>query len=103
MTLSPLNVVFAGILCLFGIGLYGLLTMHNLIKVIIALQILVKGVVLALVMAGSVSGQLNLGQSIASVVIVGDTVVAVIGLTLAVQVKRHLGTLDVKTLSSMRG
>ena len=36
-------------------------------------------------------------------VIVADTVVAVVGLALAVQVKRLVGTLDVKALSNLRG
>jgi len=36
-------------------------------------------------------------------VIVADTIVAVVGLGLAVQAKRLLGTLDVKALSNLRG
>ena len=57
---------------------------------------------LALVAAGAVSGKINLGQSLAVIVIVVDTVVAVIGLALALQVKRRMGTLDVKELSTLK-
>jgi NADH:ubiquinone oxidoreductase subunit K len=98
-----LNWVTLGVLGLLGAGLYGLLITRNLIKVVIALQILVKGALLALVAAGQASGQINLGQSLAVTVIVADTVVAVVGLALAVQVKRLVGTLDVKALSNLRG
>jgi NADH-quinone oxidoreductase subunit K len=58
---------------------------------------------LGLVAAGSVSGQINLGQSLAITVIVADTVVAVIGIALGVQIRRHVGSLDVRDLSSLRG
>jgi NADH-quinone oxidoreductase subunit K len=102
MTISSLDVVLVGVLALFGVGLYGLLAVRNLIKVVIALQILVKAALLALVAAGNASGRVNLGQSIAMTVIVVDTVVAVIGLALAMQVRRHLGTLDVRELSTLR-
>jgi NADH-quinone oxidoreductase subunit K len=103
MTLSPLNIMLAGMLGLLGVGLYGLLAMRSLIKLLIALQILVKAAVLALVLAGSASGQIDLGQSLATTVIVADTIVAVVGLALAVQVRRRLGTLDVAALSKLRG
>lgn len=101
--MTILQVAAAGALILLGIGLYGLLALRNLIKVVIALQIMVKGVVLALVAAGSLSGQINLGQSLAVTLIVADTVVAVVGLALAVQVRRRFGSLDVQELSTLRG
>ena len=101
--MSALSMMFLGVLGLLGAGLYGLLITRNLIKVVIALQILVKGALLALVAAGQASEQVNLGQSLAVTVIVADTVVAVVGLALAVQVKRLVGTLDVKALSNLRG
>jgi NADH-quinone oxidoreductase subunit K len=90
------------VLSLVGIGFYGLLISRNLIKVVVALQILVKGSMLALVLAGLVSGNVTLGQTLALTVIVADTIVAVIALALAVQVRRRFGTLDIKALSRLR-
>lgn len=103
MSLTPMNVVLLIVIALLGVGLYGLLITRNLIKVVLVLQILVKPVVLALVLAGKVSGNLGLGQSLAATVIVADTIVAVVGLALAVQVRRRFGTLDVPKISSLRG
>jgi NADH:ubiquinone oxidoreductase subunit K len=100
--MTPLQVTLIGVLGLIGIGLYGLLITRNLIKIVVALQVLVKGALLALVAAGMASGKINLGQSLAVMVIVVDTVVAVIGLALALQVKRRMGTLDVKELSTLQ-
>jgi NADH-quinone oxidoreductase subunit K len=100
--MTELQIVVIGVLGLIGIGLYGLLITRNLIKVVVALQVLVKGALLALVAAGTASGKINLGQSLAVMVIVVDTVVAVIGLALALQVKRRMGTLDVKELATLK-
>jgi NADH:ubiquinone oxidoreductase subunit K len=58
---------------------------------------------LGLVAAGSASGQVNLGQSLAITLIVADTIVAVIGIALGVQIRRRMGTLDIRDLSSLRG
>jgi NADH:ubiquinone oxidoreductase subunit K len=103
MSFSPLHIALIGVFGLLGVGLYGLLATRSLIKIVIALQILVKAAILALVLAGQVAGQVNLGQSLALIVIGADTVVAVIGLALAMQVRRRLGTLDVRELSQLRG
>jgi NADH-quinone oxidoreductase subunit K len=103
MSFSPLTIVLLAILVLLGIGLYGLLAVRNLIKIVIVLQILGKSALLALIAAGNASGQINLGQSLALTVIVADTVVAAIGLALAVQVRRQLGTLDARELGTLKG
>ena len=103
MTITPLNAVLLGVVLLLVIGFYGLLITRNLIKIVLVLQILVKAVVVALVLGGKASGNLGLGQSLAATVIVADTVVAVVALALAVQVRRRVGTLDLAKISSLRG
>ena len=103
MTLTPFNAVLIGVVLLLVVGFYGLLITRNLIKIVLVLQILVKAVVVALVLGGKASGNLGLGQSLAATVIVADTVVAVVALALAVQVRRRVGTLDLAKISSLRG
>lgn len=103
MDLSAVNIGIVGVLGLLGVGFYGLLVSRNLLKVIIALQILGKGAVLGLLVAGKASGQLNLSQSLAITVIVADTIVAVVGMALAIQIRRQLHTLDVSELARLRG
>jgi len=103
MGLSPLSIVLLGVIGLFGVGFYGLLATRNLIKMVAVLQIMVKAAVLALVLGGKASGQVGLGQSLAATVIVADTVVAVIGLALAVQIRQRYGTLDLHKISSLKG
>jgi NADH:ubiquinone oxidoreductase subunit K len=101
--ISPSNIILFGIVALLGVGFYGLLITRNLIKIVMVLQILVKAVLLALILAGKLGGNFGLGQSAAATVIVADTIVAVVGLALAVQVRRRFGTLDVPKISTLRG
>ncbi len=101
--MTPLTIAFLTVLGLLGIALYGLLITRDLIKVVIALQLLVKAAVLALVLAGRAAGQLALSQSLAATVIVADTMVAVVGLALAIQIQRRFRSLDVSTISTLRG
>jgi NADH:ubiquinone oxidoreductase subunit K len=96
------SILLVGIIGLLAIGLYAVLISRNLIKIVIGLQILVKGAMLAMIAAGQLAGQAAVGESLALTVIVADTIVAVVGLALAVQVRRHFGTLDVRALSMLK-
>lgn len=102
MTFTATTILVIGVTGLIGVGLYGLLTIRNLFQIIIALQILVKAAVLGLMAGAAHVGQINLGQSLAVTVIVADTAVAVVGMALAVQVKRQNGSLDVRALGTLR-
>ncbi len=97
-----ITILLAAIVGLLAIGLYTVLITRNLIKIVIGLQLLVKGAMLAMIAAGQVAGQPEVGESLALTVIVADTIVAVVGMALAVQIRRHFGTLDVKALSTLR-
>lgn len=100
--MSLLQWSMATVVVLLGVGLYGLLVSRHLIKVIIALQIMVKSGILALVIAGEATGRIQLAQSIALTVIVVDTIVAVLALALVVQIKRRTGTLDTTELTRLQ-
>jgi NADH-quinone oxidoreductase subunit K len=102
MSLSLPLLAAVAVLGLLGTGLLGLLVTRNLIKVVVGLQVLVKGAMLALVLAGRLSGQVQTGQTMALTVIVADTIVSVVALALAVQVRRQFGTLDLQALSTLR-
>lgn len=91
-----------GVVILFGVGVYGLLLTHHLIKIVIALQIIGKAVIIAFAAAGTMSERVQLAQSLIVTIIVADTMVAVISLALVIQVKQRLGTLDARELSNLR-
>lgn len=90
------------VLELVGLGLVGLLVTRNLIKIVVGMQVLVKGAMVALILAGKLSGQVQTAQTLALTVIVADTIVSVVALAFAVQVRRQFGTLDLQALSTLR-
>ena len=100
--MNLLQLAFVTVVFLLGVGLYGLLVSRHLIKVIIALQIVVKSALLALIVAGDAVGRINLAQSVAMTVIVVDTIAAVLALALVVQIKRRTGSLDAAELGQLR-
>jgi NADH-quinone oxidoreductase subunit K len=102
MTLDIPTLTIAGILGLFAVGLYGLLVVRNLIRLIVAMQIMVKAAMIAVILAGRVSGQLQTAQAMALTIIVADTIVSVFALALAVQVRRCIGSLDAELLTTLR-
>ncbi|MDF1500132.1 MAG: NADH-quinone oxidoreductase subunit K [Anaerolineales bacterium] len=103
MIISPLTISLLVVCGLTGLGFYGLLVTRNMIKLIMMLQIIVKAAVLGIVIAGQGNGQLNLSQNVAITIIVVDTIVAVVALAFAIQIRRQMGTLDIRELASLRG
>jgi NADH-quinone oxidoreductase subunit K len=101
--MSEYDIVIVGVVSLLGIGLYGLLITRNLIKIVMVLQLLIKAAVLALMLAGRVSGQVGVGQSLAATVIVADTMVAVVALAIAIQIRRRFNTMDTAEVSTLKG
>jgi len=101
--ISVWTVSLVAVIAVVTIGLYGLLILRNLIKIVVALQVLAKGLILVMVAAGGLHGSLAVGSSLAVTVIVADTVVTVIALSLAIQVRRRCGTLDIRGISKLKG
>jgi NADH:ubiquinone oxidoreductase subunit K len=95
--------LFIGAWFVLGTGLYGLMIARNVLKAVIALQIMVKAAMLMLVVAGAQTGQLALGQSLAITVIAADTMAVVIGLAMAVRLNASMGTLDLEEIIEPEG
>ena len=101
--MSGNDIVLLGVIGLLGIGIYGLLITRNMIKIVMVLQLLVKSAIIALMLAGKISGQVAIGQSLAATVIVADTMVAVVALAIAIQIRRRFKTLDTVEVSTLKG
>jgi len=95
------NLLISGILIMFG--LYCLLSMRNLIKLLIGIEIIAKGVLLALISASSARGSILTGQSLAITFIVIEVSVIAVALALVINLFRHTGSLDVKKLTKLKG
>lgn len=100
--ISIWSISLVAVFALVMVGLYGLLIVRNLIKIVVCLQVFAKGTILIMVAAGGMQGQPGVGSSLAVTVIVADTVVTVMALALAIQVRRSFGTLDSRVISSLK-
>ncbi|AWH89812.1 MULTISPECIES: NADH-quinone oxidoreductase subunit NuoK [Limnobaculum] len=87
---------------LFALGLAGLLIRRNLLFMLISLEIMINAVALAFVVAGSFWQQPD-GQVMYILVISLAAAEASIGLALLLQLHRRRQTLNVDSVSEMRG
>jgi NADH-quinone oxidoreductase subunit K len=85
------------------IGIYCLLTMRNLIKLFIGVEIISKGVSLALVATGFVKQNILTAQAITVTFIVIEVSVVATALAIIINVYRHTGSLDIRKLSKLKG
>ncbi len=79
---------------LFAVGLFALISHANLVKMVIGLEVLGKGVSLVFITAGYVNGDVGMSQAVVFTLIIIEAVVAGVALALVILAKRTWGTLD---------
>ena len=84
-------------------GIYCLLAMRNLIKLFIGIEVISKGVSLALVATGFTKNHILLAQAIAVTFIVIEVSVVATALAIIINTYRHTGSLDVRKLTKLKG
>jgi len=96
-----LNMFF--VVLLFLIGLFCLLAMKNLIKLLIGIELLSKGILLALIATGFEKNTILTSQSLAISFIVVEVSVLATAMALIINLYRHTKSLDVKNISNLKG
>lgn len=102
MTESVFALAFTGLLT-FIVGVFLLLGYRNLLRVMLAVEVLAKGVTLLLLAAGVQRGMTALAQSMIVTFIIVETILAGILLAIIVICQRTNGSLDIKLLSRLKG
>ena len=95
--------LYLGAALLVFIGLFGLLVCRNTMRLLIALEIMVKGVTLLLLVIARDTASQGLGQALFITMLLVEVVVAVVVLAFIIHAYRHTGSLDVRKLSSLKG
>ena len=88
---------------LLAVGLYALLTMRNVIKLFIGIEVVSKAVSLVLVGTGFARNHILLAQSLAITFIVVEVSLVATALALIINIYRKTGSLDVRKLTKLRG
>ncbi len=89
--------------CLLAVGIYCLLAMKNLIKLFIGIEVISKGVSLALLASGFARQNILLAQSLVITFIVVEVCLVATALAIIVNIYSHTNSLDVRKLTKLRG
>jgi multicomponent Na+:H+ antiporter subunit C len=85
------------------IGLYSLLTSRNMIRTVIALEIITSAVNLNILAMGTRAGGVDpLAQSMALTAIVIGAAIAAVALSLVIYTFKHYGSIDLKKLRRLK-
>ena len=89
---------------LFGVGLYGLLQRRSLVAMLISLELMLASVSVNVVALTTYTGaNASLGQVMALLLVGVAAAETAIGLSLFVAIHRSSRTIDVETLSELKG
>jgi len=88
---------------LLAVGVYCLLSMRNLIKLFIGIEVISKGVSLMLLATGFARGNVLLAQSLVITFIVVEVSLVATALAIIINITRHTKSLDVRKLTKLRG
>jgi len=84
-------------------GIYCLLTMRNLIKLFIGIEVVSKAVSLALVATGAARNSVLAAQALVVTYLVVEVSLVATALALIINIYRKTGSLDVRKLSKLKG
>ncbi len=84
-------------------GLLGLLARRNLIKMLIAVEVIAKGISLLLLSTGFVKEQVLTAQALVITFIVVEVSLVATALALVINIYRHTKGLDVRSLAKLKG
>lgn len=96
-----INMAFVAVMLFTGI--YCLLTMKNLIKLLIGVEIISKGITLALVATGYAKNHIMVSQSLAITFVVVEVCIVATALAIVINNYRHTKSLDIGKLTKLKG
>ena len=96
-------VFVAAIMVMFVAGIYCIIVTRNLMRAIIGVEILMKGVTLFIIIAGYVTGNRALAQGFVVTLIVIEVAVIATMCGIVIGVFRHTGSLDSRSIGALKG
>jgi multisubunit Na+/H+ antiporter MnhC subunit len=96
-------VIASFVILLFITGIYSLLVTRNLLRILIGMEILTKGVTLLLVAAGYLTGRTNVIQPVIITMIVVEVVIIAVAAGVVIAAYRRNGTINIRELRNLKG
>jgi NADH:ubiquinone oxidoreductase subunit K len=88
---------------LFTAGLYCIFASHNLIRVLVGIEMLTKSVTLMLALAGALTGRMATAEAFIITLIVMEVVAIAVATGLVVGIFKHHGSARVKHVKALKG
>lgn len=88
---------------LFVAGLYCIVFTHNLIRVLIGIELLTKSVTLLLALAGAVTGRMALAEAFIITLIVLEVVAIAVAAGLVIGIFKHHGQARTRVIRELKG
>ena len=88
---------------LVGAGLYALLAKRNLIRLLIAIEVIGKGVSLLLLATGFAKDNVLVAQALVVTFIVIEVSLVATAMAIIINIYRHTKSLDVRRLAKLKG
>lgn len=95
-----LTIIFLTTVLLYIIGFYYLIVTTNLIRKLIALELLTKGITLVLIYVGKTTGQMATAQSMVITLIIIEVVILAVAAGIIINIFNHTGSLNAKKMKN---
>lgn len=95
-----LTIIFLTAVLLYIIGFYYLIVTTNLIRKLIALELLTKGITLVLIYVGKTTGQMATAQSMVITLIIIEVVILAVAAGIIINIFNHTGSLNAKKMKN---
>ena len=104
MTMNVLTLtLMSTALVLIALGVFMLVMTSNMIRVVLAVEVMMKAVTLLLIYAGQINGQLGLAQTFIVTQIVIEIVLAAVASGLVINIYRKTGQRELRKLNTLNG
>ena len=104
MTMNVLTLtLMSTALVLIALGVFMLVMTSNMIRVVLAVEVMMKAVTLLLIYAGQINGQLGLAQTFIVTQIVIEIILAAVASGLVVNIYRKTGQRELRRLNKLNG
>jgi NADH:ubiquinone oxidoreductase subunit K len=91
------------IVLLIIIGFYYILATRNLIRILLGVEIITKAALLAIIVAGHVTGNIAMAQSLAIIMIIIEVFVISVAAGIIIQIYKRTGSVDARNIRKLRG
>lgn len=98
-----LRIFIPFIILLLIIGFYYILATRNLIRILLGVEIITKAALLAIILAGYITNNIPLSQSLAIIMIIIEVFVVAIAAGIIIQIYKRTGSLNARNIRNLRG